>query len=156
MKKRKTIILFFFLLALFSAFLVLASIIPHPGFVEADLIKVSGNNLLIGKNCTAIVGVISAERASYIQDGLEGEVQIRPNIYDVFKETLNHYNITLDAVQLVNLRHNTYYAKSIFSKGNKILEVDCRPSDCISLAVRTNSTVYVNETLLKEQGRKVC
>jgi bifunctional DNase/RNase len=59
-------------------------------------------------------------------------------------------------VKVTELKGNSFYSKLILRQGNTILSLDARPSDAIAIALRANSSIYVNSTLLREVGKKVC
>jgi hypothetical protein len=125
-------------------------------YVVADYLKVSGTTILIGNNCTAIVADTSQERAQSIDDGIKGIINERPNTHDTFVAVLKSFNITLDSVYIERFDGNFYYSDLILKSGDKVLKLDTKPSDAIALAVRTNSTVYINKTMLQEIGKNVC
>jgi len=125
-------------------------------YVVADYLKVYGTTILIGNNCTAIVAETSPERAESIETGIKGIIDERPNTHDTFVAVLKSFNITLDSVNLERFDGKYYYADLILKSGDKILKLDTKPSDAIALAVRTNSTVYINKTMLQEIGKNIC
>lgn len=130
--------------------------IDRSGYVVADVIRVSGTTILIGNNCTAIVADTSQERADSIENGIKGIIDQRPNTHDTFVAVLRSFNITLDSVNLERYDGSYYYADLILESGDKVLKLDTKPSDAIALAVRTNSTVYINKTMLQEVGKNIC
>lgn len=147
------------LMALFlGSYLIYASFNPvqTEGYVRADFIEAEENLMAIGYNCTAVIGAITPERAEYIKAGKVGIIHDRPTIYDDFKETLNFFNITLEAVQIKSITDKNFISDIIFSKDKDVLAIDARPSDAVALALRTKSPIYINESLLKEVGKKVC
>ena len=125
-------------------------------YLVADYLRVSGTTVYIGHNCTAVVADTSQERADAIESGIEGVINERPNIYDTFTETLKSFNLTLDSVDIDRFDGKYYYSNLILKSKDKVLKLDTRPSDAIALAVRTNSTVYINKTMLQEIGKNVC
>ena len=125
-------------------------------YVIADVIKVSDSTVIIGNNCTAIVAETSQERADSIESGIEGVVNERPTTHDTFVAVLKSFNITLDSVNIERYDGKYYYADLILRSKDKILKLDTRPSDAVALAVRTNSTVYINKTMLQEVGINIC
>jgi len=125
-------------------------------YVVADYLRVSGTTILIGNNCTAIVADTSQERAQSIDDGIKGIINERPNTHDTFVAVLKSFNITLDSVYIERFDGNYYYADLILKSGDKVLKLDTKPSDAIALAVRANSTIYINKTMLQEIGKNVC
>lgn len=129
---------------------------PEDQYVEAEIFEVFGNTLTVGNGCKAIVADTSPERAIAIQLGLAGEIDERPTIYDNYAQTLENFNITLESVALEGF-HTTYYAANmIFRDKDRILKIDAKPSDAFALALRTNSTIYINKTLLEEIGVAIC
>jgi len=130
--------------------------IDESKYVVADYLKVSGTTVLIGNNCTAIVAETSLERAESIESGVKGVINDRPNTHDTLVAVLKSFNITLDSVIMESFDGKFYYANLILRSGDKILKLDTKPSDAIAIAVRTNSTIYINKTMLQEIGKDIC
>ena len=130
--------------------------IDRSNYVVADVIKVSDTTIFIGKNCTAIVAETSPERAESIEAGIKGIINERPSTHDTFVEVLKSFNITLDSVNIERFDGKYYYANLILKSSDKVLKLDTKPSDAIALAVRTNSTIYINKTMLQEVGKNIC
>lgn len=145
------------MLVLFSFVAVaVVNLVNFEDYVVADVLQVSGSTVTIGNNCTAIISDTSPERAQAIQEGIEGIMEQRPNTWDIFAETLKSFNITLDYVTLDNFVNGTYYSNLYLKSATKVLKLDVKPSDAIALALRTNSTIYINKTLLNEVGQNIC
>jgi hypothetical protein len=125
-------------------------------YVIADVLEISENLIIVGNNCTAIVAETSQERADSIESGIRGIINERPTTHDTFVEVLRNFNITLDHVNLERFDGNYYYADLVLQAGDKVLILDTKPSDAIALAVRTNSTIYINKTMLQEVGINIC
>jgi bifunctional DNase/RNase len=153
---RLPLAVFLILIALSFAAIAVINMTNLGDYVVADVLQVSGQTVIIGNNCTAIVQDTSAERAQSIQDGINGVMEQRPNTHDIFAQTLKSFNITLDYVTIDNFVNGTYYSNLFLRSGNKILKLDSKPSDAIALALRTNSTIYINKTLLQEVGTNIC
>jgi bifunctional DNase/RNase len=49
-------------------------------------------------------------------------------------------------------KHNTFRAKILLQKEQEDIEMDCRPSDALAIAVRTGSPVYATEVILGKVG----
>ncbi len=126
------------------------------GFAEANILQVSGDSIIIGNNCTAISATTSSERAQSIQQGIEGSMGDRPNTHDTVAEILRSFNITVDAVKFNNFDGRFFYSDMILRSGSKVLALDMMPSDAIAIALRTNSTIYINSTMLAQIGKKIC
>ncbi len=127
-----------------------------PDLIKVDLLEVKGNTIIIGANCTAIIAETSPERARNILLGMEGIIPERPTTHDTIVQILKSFNLTVEKVVLERFDGNYYYA-DIWIKGkDKILKLDVMPSDGIAIAVRMDSPIYINRTLLENFGNKVC
>jgi len=158
-KKKKTNMTFTTFLILVLLSITVVAVIDYfdtTGYVVADVLEVIDNTIVIGKGCRAIVAETSPERAYSIQLGIEGIIDDRPNTHDIFAETIKSFNITLEYVSLDNYYNGIYYANLVFKSRDKYLRLDSKPSDAIALALRTNSTIYINETMLEEVGEDIC
>src|SRR4030067_1587535 len=150
MIKRKNLLPIFFVILVVISFTAIAivNLINFEDYVVADVLQISGSTVIIGNNCTAIISDTSPERAQAIDDGIRGIMQQRPGTYDIFSDILKSFNISLEYVTLDSFVNEIYYSNLYLKSGSKILKLDGRPSDAIALALRTNSTIYLNKTLL--------
>lgn len=158
-KKKKSDMTFTVFLILVLLSIITVAVIDTfdtSGYVKADILEVSDNTIVIGNECQAIVAETSPERAWSIQLGIEGIIDGRPNTHDIFAETLKSFNISLEYVTIDSFEDGIYYANLILKSDDKILKLDSKPSDAIALALRTNSTIYINETMLNEVGQNIC
>ena len=157
-KKLNKVPVITFIVLILLSILVFAAInmIDISNYVEANVLEVSETTILIGNNCTAIVAETSPERAESIELGMKGIIQDRPNTHDTFVEVLKSFNITLESVNIDNFDGKYYYANLLLKSGDKTLKLDTRPSDAIAIALRANTTIYLNKTLLKEIGKNIC
>jgi bifunctional DNase/RNase len=57
-------------------------------------------------------------------------------------------------VVISGLRENTYLATLLIVRGGEVFEVDSRPSDGISLALRMHTPIFSNEDLLDRNARE--
>ncbi len=55
----------------------------------------------------------------------------------------------MEWVEVTELRENTYFALIYLRVGDRQLQIDARPSDAISLALRTKSPIYVAKAVLE-------
>ena len=125
-------------------------------YVEADVIRVIDNTVVIGSNCTAIVAETSAERAKSIEMGLSGELETRPNTHDLFRDVLENYNITMEMMTMDDFDGETYYSTMHFKKGDRKMQLDAKPSDALAMALRMESPVYIKKGILSEIGKNIC
>lgn len=98
--------------------------------------------------------VIGLAEARAIAAALEDMTFPRPMTHDLFYNTLTSLGQKLVNVAITELRENTFYAvMELSSKQQKTQQLDCRPSDAIALAVRSQAPIYVsNKVFLKLDG----
>lgn len=78
----------------------------------------------------------------------------RPLTHDLMLNTFEMLGVSVQKVVVVDLKEGTYYAELCLQSGDRELIVDCRPSDAIALAVRTEVPIYASKTLLEEVNRQ--
>jgi bifunctional DNase/RNase len=80
---------------------------------------------------------------------LEGIKMARPMTHDLLKSIIDQLGAETEWIEVTELRENTYYATIHLSVGGKQMAIDSRPSDAISLALRTKSPIYVSKTVVE-------
>jgi len=93
---------------------------------------------------------IGTAEALSISIALEGAVTPRPLTHDLIKILLERLGATVEAVLVDDLYNNTYYAKLAVRVNGKGMDIDCRPSDAIAVALRTKVPIYVADAVLEE------
>lgn len=93
---------------------------------------------------------IGPVEALAITMGIEGDQQKRPLTHDLLSSVINTLGARLSSIAIVDVRGTTFFAtlQLIRSDGSRV-EVDCRPSDAIALAVRRGVPIYVREQVLE-------
>ena len=74
----------------------------------------------------------------------------RPLTHDLVANVVDSLGGELRDIYISELRDHTYYAKLRIRMNGELVEVDCRPSDAIALAVTANVPIYVAEDVLEE------
>ena len=92
------------------------------------------------------IGLIEA---TAIATELEGIKMARPMTHDLLKNLLGEVGGEVECVQVTDLRDNTYYALIHLHIGDKAVAIDSRPSDALSLALRTKSPIFVAKKVLE-------
>ena len=74
----------------------------------------------------------------------------RPLTHDLVANVVESLGGELRDIYISELREHTYFAKLRIRLNGEIVEVDCRPSDAIAIAVTANVPIYVAEDVLEE------
>ena len=93
---------------------------------------------------------IGQDQAKAIISALENHLPPRPLTHDLTVNILDSLNGVLEKVVIHSLQDNTFYAVLIVKQGETKKEIDARPSDAISIALRTNSPIWVMEEVIAD------
>ena len=120
--------------------------------------QVVGNNGIVRLRggCYQLIAYTEPTQAYSIMKGLEGKIDFRPNTHDLIKSIFDELGIKVLLVKIVDLRNNTFIGEMIIQQGNKIINLDSRPSDATAIAVRYGIPIYIKTKLLKENGEYIC
>ncbi|MFZ3086204.1 MAG: bifunctional nuclease family protein [Candidatus Hydromicrobium sp.] len=80
----------------------------------------------------------------------------RPMTHDLIINIINNLKISIDNIEITDIRDNTFYAIiNIKNTDRKVVRVDSRPSDAIATAVRSKCDIYVAEHVLESGGLRI-
>ncbi|MFA6332300.1 MAG: bifunctional nuclease family protein [Methanoregula sp.] len=82
------------------------------------------------------------------------EILPRPFTHDLFLDLCGKFEITLRALQIDNIEDGVYYAQLVFVNNRHEEYLDCRPSDGIALALRSDVPIFVEESVLASSAQK--
>jgi len=87
--------------------------------------------------------------ATAIATELEGIQMARPMTHDLLRNLIGELGATVESIEISDLRDNTYYAVIHLRVGDTARTIDSRPSDAISLALRSKSPIYVARKVIE-------
>ncbi len=87
--------------------------------------------------------------AASVATQLEGITMARPMTHDLLKKLVEEMGARVDRVEVTALRENTFYAAIKLDVNGNSASIDSRPSDAISLALRTQSPIYVARQVIE-------
>ncbi|MCS7202193.1 MAG: bifunctional nuclease family protein [Dictyoglomus sp.] len=90
--------------------------------------------------------------ANAIAIALEKVSTPRPLTHDLIKNILDNLKIKVQKILIHSLKEGTFYATIFLEDGDKVIEIDSRPSDAMALALRTQSPIYVESQVFDEAG----
>lgn len=93
---------------------------------------------------------IGQDQARSIMNVIDGKTPPRPLTHDLLANFVGTWDILLEKVIIHALEDNTFYAVLCTRQGSVTKEIDCRPSDAIALALRTQSSIWVVEEVISE------
>ena len=98
--------------------------------------------------------VIGLFEALSIDRRIKGVQWPRPMTHDLICAAIYHLGGDLQDVFINELREHTYFAKLRIRKDGEIVEIDCRPSDAIAVAVTAKVPIYVADDVIEEASEE--
>jgi uncharacterized protein len=135
----------------------------------------SGNRMKNGVVPVSVMGVIPTSRGCAIFIGnkektftiyveltvgqaiamfLQGTQKERPLTHDLIGHIFKGLGVGVERVVINDLKNGTYFARLILRQdnelGQKLIEIDARPSDCLALAVQAKAPIFVSKKVFEE------
>jgi len=76
----------------------------------------------------------------------------RPMTHDLFRSFADAFNYNVDKIIISDLKEGVFFARVVCINGNKVEEIDARPSDAIAIALRFDAAIYTYARILDEAG----
>jgi hypothetical protein len=95
---------------------------------------------------------IGKPEADSIALALGKVVTPRPLTHDLVKNIIEELNMSVSKVIVHEIIDNTYYATLYVTDGKTERPIDSRPSDAVAVALRTSSSIYVEESVIERRN----
>lgn len=99
-----------------------------------------------------IIGNFEAQAIAVAVENLNPN---RPLTHDLFKNTLEEFNIKIEEVIINDLVEGIFFAQMVCNQDGNVSIIDSRTSDAIAMAVRFNAPIYTYEFILESAGVSV-
>ncbi len=96
-----------------------------------------------------IVGQFEAQAIAIPLEGINTE---RPLTHDLFVLFGKKLNFTISEVFIHLLKEGVFYATLVCENTDEKINIDCRTSDAIAIAVRYNCPIFTTEDILEQAG----
>jgi uncharacterized protein len=94
--------------------------------------------------------VIGIFEATSIDRRVKNIVPPRPLTHDLIVAVIDQLGGDLQDIVISDLQDHTYFAKLRVRREGELVEIDCRPSDAIAVAVTARVPIWVAEDVLAE------
>lgn len=92
-----------------------------------------------------LVGTKAAKEISLAKEGVTFP---RPSTHELFIDTIDNFEIKIKKIIITEYKMSTFFAKIVlYNRNYGEIVIDGRPSDAITLSLRSNCPLFVNETL---------
>jgi bifunctional DNase/RNase len=95
---------------------------------------------------------IGGPEATAIALALDEVATPRPMTHDLIKNMLDALETKLVRLDITSLEAGTFYADMHLQVGERVIQLTCRPSDGIALALRAGAPVFAAEDVIDEAG----
>jgi len=79
----------------------------------------------------------------------------RPHIHNTAMRIAKALGADITAIIINRFEDEIFYAHIRLEKEGKVYDIDSKPSDAISIALRSKSPIYIEEEVLKDAGIKI-
>lgn len=125
-----------------------------PVNIRAILPASSGVALFLGNEEKVFVIQVEHSMGAVIDMALRGTVKDRPLTHDLIGTIFQGFGISVERVVITELKNSTYFARLILKQenelGQKLAEIDARPSDCLAIAAAAKRPIFVSRQLFEE------
>ncbi|MDR2513471.1 MAG: bifunctional nuclease family protein [Puniceicoccales bacterium] len=122
----------------------LRGVVPTPG----------GTAVFLTTDAKTFVIYIEPGAGNVLRATLDRERFSRPLTHELMGRILGGFDIKLEHVVIFHVEENIFHARMVLRMrnelGTKILEVDSRPSDALTLAAQTRRPLYVTADVLEK------
>ena len=129
--------------------------------IELDIVVLS-HSVTQSHNYAIVLGeILGTRRLPIVIGGFEAQAIAvamekmspnRPLTHDLFKNTLDTFEIELKEVIINNLLDGIFYARLVCISNGEVFEIDSRTSDAIAMAVRYDCPIYTYEFIMEQAG----
>ena len=129
--------------------------------IELDIVALS-HSVTQSHNYAVVLGeILGSRRLPIVIGGFEAQAIAvamekmspnRPLTHDLFKNTLETFNIELKEVVISNPLDGIFYAKLVCLRNGEFFEIDSRTSDAIAMAVRFDCPIFTFEFIMEQAG----
>ncbi len=93
---------------------------------------------------------IGLPEAISISSALKDQTAPRPMTHDLIVSIMDITDCTIEGIYIDDFYEGVYYAKLTIADRAGEKELDARPSDCIAIALRTGTDIYVRDEIFNE------
>jgi bifunctional DNase/RNase len=93
---------------------------------------------------------IGISEAISISAALNGEVPSRPMTHDLIMSILENFEASIVTVVIDDVDEGIYFAQLSIKVNGTEKQLDARPSDCIALAIRSDTQVLIRRSILDD------
>ncbi|MDB6026847.1 MAG: hypothetical protein JWM68_3070 [Verrucomicrobiales bacterium] len=114
----------------------------------------SGCAIFVGNDEKVFVIQVEHSMGAVIGMFLRDTPKERPLTHDLIASMFKGFDINVERVVITDLKNSTYFARLTLKQdnelGQKLVEIDARPSDCIAIATAQKKPLFVRTRLFDQ------
>ncbi len=114
----------------------------------------SGCAIFVGNDEKVFVIQVEHNMGAIIGMFLRDTPKERPLTHDLINSIFKGFEIGVEKVTITDLKNSTYFARLMLKQSNelgqKLVEIDARPSDCLALATAQKKPIFVRASLFDQ------
>jgi bifunctional DNase/RNase len=114
----------------------------------------SGCAIFIGNDEKVFVIQVEHNMGAVIGMFLRDTPKERPLTHDLINSIFKGFEIKVERVMITELKNSTYFARLVLKQenelGQKLVEIDARPSDCLAIATAQKRPIFVRTGLFEQ------
>lgn len=95
---------------------------------------------------------VGANEAAQLGTAINHTKLARPTTHDLLLDAMTNLDARVDHVLINHLSGKTFHSKLVLKQGERIIELDARPTDSVSLAIRQQAPLYITEEVLEKSS----
>jgi bifunctional DNase/RNase len=108
--------------------------------------------LLDSSNTTVLPIFVGGTEAFTIRQDMDGRRYERPLTHDLLSALMRELGGSAVKAQIDDLRDDTYFGSVFVRQGERVLQLDARPSDAIAIALGCGTPLYVSRSVMLTSG----
>jgi bifunctional DNase/RNase len=109
--------------------------------------------LVLDASSTTVLPIfVGGTEAMTIRLRLSGERYARPLTHDLLASLVNELGGRPVKAQIDDLRDDTFYGSVFVRQGDRVLQIDARPSDAIAIALGSHVPLFVSRSVMLGSG----
>lgn len=93
--------------------------------------------------------MVGAAEAAQLHLAVTHTKVARPTTHDLLLDALTNLDASVDHVLIDKVKGSLFFAKLTLRQHGRLIELDARPSDALSLALREDAPLYIDEKVLE-------
>ncbi|CAF23900.1 bifunctional nuclease family protein [Candidatus Protochlamydia amoebophila] len=131
--------------------------------MQSELIQLNFDKIMQTRSYTVVILGTAEKRFAVYTDPQIGKTlqmflteaeRLRPLTHDLIDKIFNGLDISVKQVVINDVQDTIYFARLFLEQNigemKHILEIDARPSDCLTLALMNNAPVYCTKEVLEK------